>query len=327
MLKIGVIGVGHLGRIHIKCINEIPDLKLMGFFDIDQNRAGEVSKALGIRNYSAVDELINECDIVDIVTPTSSHFKYAAKALKHSRHVFIEKPVATTPEEALKLIDISNETNVKIQVGHVERYNPAFVAALPFIHNPKSIIMHRLTNFTNRGTDIPVILDLMIHDIDLVLFTVQANLVKISAKGIAVRTNTADIVKALLEFDNGCVADLTASRIATTPERKAIFMQQNANITVDFLNIRTEVDHIHIPNHEMVENTQTTCNSVNGNYSRQLFSERPEIRPANAITSELTSFTNSIVKDTTPEVTLIDGYKALKVAYQILDKIEWSLAI
>ena len=327
MLKIGVIGVGHWGRIHIKCINEIPEFKLMGIFDTDPDTAQKVSREFGIRNYNSVVELISEVDIVDIVTPTSSHFEYATYALKKFRHIFIEKPVASAPEEALKLIEIAQETNVKIQVGHVERYNPAMAAALPFIHNPMFIEMHRLTNFTQRGTDVPVVLDLMIHDIDLVLYTVNANLKKVSASGVAVLTNTADIVNARLEFDNGCVANLTASRISQAPSRKAKFFQRDAYITVDFLNMQTEVARIGTPCDNTIKPGLPIIKPINGTEVKQIHTELPEIKPANAIKSELTSFAKSIMQDTTPEVTITDGYHALKVAYQILEKIEHAIAI
>jgi len=324
MLKIGVIGAGHLGKIHIKCINEIPEFKLMGFFDTDHAHAQLVSKEFNIRNFASIDELISAVDVVDIVTPTIAHFENAARALKQFRHVFIEKPIVTSPEEALKLIDIAREANVKVQVGHVERFNPAMVAALPFIEKPMFIEVHRLAAFNPRGTDVPVILDLMIHDIDIVLHTVQANLRKISASGVAIVTDTADIVSARLEFDNGCVANLTASRISLSPMRKARFFQRDAYISVDFLNKKTEVVRLKDIDAGNINPLLPVLEPGNGRKAKQIYFEKPEIKASNAIQTELASFAKAIIENTTPDVTITDGYQALKVAYQILEKVEIS---
>ncbi len=325
MLKIGVIGAGHLGKIHIKCIKEIPEFELAGFFDTDKINAQAVSNEFGIRNFNSIDELINEVEVVDIVTPTIAHFELAARALKQFRHVFIEKPIVTTPEEALKLINIAGEANVKVQVGHVERFNPAMMAARPFIDNPMFIEIHRLASFVPRGADVPVVLDMMIHDIDIVLSTIHANLWKISASGVAVVTNTPDIVNARLEFDNGCVANLTASRISLVPMRKARFFQRDAYISVDFLNKKTEVAYLKSINGGTINPLLPVLEPGNGKDTKQVHFERPEIIPANAIQSELSSFANAIIGNTTPDVTIDDGYHALKVAYQILENIESSV--
>lgn len=322
MIKVGIIGAGHLGKIHIKCINEISDFKLMGFYDTDEANARSVSNEFGIRNFSSIDELISEVDVVDIVTPTIAHFEPAARALRQFRHVFVEKPIVTTPEEALKLIAIAHEANVKVQVGHVERFNPALVAALPFIENPMFVEVHRLATFNPRGTDVPVILDLMIHDIDIVLHTVRANLRRISASGVSVVTDTADIVNARLEFDNGCVANLTASRISLNPMRKARFFQKDAYIAVDFLNKKTEVVRIKDADPNNTNPFVPILEPGNGRGAKQVLFERPEIKPTNAIQTELASFARSIIENTTPDVTINDGYQALKVAYQILEKVE-----
>jgi predicted dehydrogenase len=324
MLKIGVIGAGHLGKIHIKCINEIPEFELLGFFDNDELNAKAVSKELGIRSFNSISELINEVDVVDIVTPTIAHFEYAAYALKQFRHVFIEKPIVATPEEALKLIEIAKEANVKVQVGHVERYNPAMIAALPFIENPMFIEVHRLANFNPRGTDVPVILDLMIHDIDIILHTVHANLRSIRASGVAVVTDTPDIVNARLEFDNGCVANLTASRISLSPMRKARFFQRDAYIAVDFLNRKTEVAYLKNIAGGYINPLLPVLEPGNGKEAKQIHFVKPEIKNTNAIHSELSRFAKAINENKTPDVTINDGYLALKVAYQILDKVENS---
>jgi predicted dehydrogenase len=327
MLKIGVIGAGHLGKIHIKCINEIPEFELLGFFDNDESNAKVVSKEFGIRSFDSIQELISEVDVVDIVTPTYAHFEHAAYALRQFRHVFIEKPIVATPEEALKLIKIASEANVKVQVGHVERYNPALIAALPFIDNPMFIEVHRLANFNPRGSDVPVILDLMIHDIDIILHTVHANLKKISASGVAVVTDTPDIVNARLEFDNGCVANLTASRISLEPLRKARFFQRDAYVAIDFLNKKTEVAYLKNIKDGNINPLLPVLKPGNGKEAKQIHFINPEIKNTNAIQSELSSFAKAIIEDTTPDVTITDGYHALKVAYQILEKIENSVPI
>jgi len=325
MLKIGVIGAGHLGKIHIKCIKEIPEFELIGFFDTDKSNANTVANEFGIRNFDSIDELIATSEVVDIVTPTIAHFGLAAYALKQFKHVFIEKPIVTTPEEALKLIDIASVANVKVQVGHVERFNPAMVAALPFIDKPMFIEVHRLAGFNPRGTDVPVILDLMIHDIDIILHTVKANLKTISASGVAVITDTPDIVNARLEFDNGCVANLTASRISLTPMRKARFFQRDAYVSVDFLNKKTEVAFLKSIDNGEVNPFLPILEPGNGREAKQVHFERPLIIPNNAIQTELSSFAHAIISNTIPDVTINDGYKALKVAHQILAKVEYAI--
>lgn len=324
MLKIGVVGAGHLGKIHIKCIKEIPEFDLIGFFDTDKSTAKIVVNEFGIKSFDSIDELIAESEVVDIVTPTIAHFDLAARALKQFRHVFIEKPIVTTPEEALKLIDIASEADVKVQVGHVERYNPAMVAALPFIDNPMFIEVHRLAVFNPRGTDVPVILDLMIHDIDIMLRTVKANISTVSASGVAVITDTPDIVSARVEFDNGCVANLTASRISLTPMRKARFFQRDAYISVDFLNKKTEVAFLKGIDGGEVNPFLPIMEPGNGREAKQVHFERPPIIATNAIQTELSSFAHAILSNTIPDVTIYDGYKALKLAYQILAKVENS---
>jgi predicted dehydrogenase len=322
MIKIGVIGAGHLGKIHLKCIRQIPEFTLVGFYDKDENIAREVAQEFGIPAFGSIDELIAASEAIDIVTPTLAHFEHASRALKQFRHVFIEKPVVATPDEAQKLISIAQEAGVKVQVGHVERYNPAFIAAEPFIENPMFIEVHRLANFNPRGTDVPVILDLMIHDIDIVLHTVKANLKKINASGVDVLTGSADIVNARLEFDNGCVANLTASRISMNPMRKARFFQRDAYVAVDFLNKKSEITRLIPVEEDAINPLLPVWNPGNGRKAKQIYFEKPEVLPTNAILTELESFANSIIKNTTPVVTINDGYHALQVAYQIIAKVE-----
>jgi len=325
MLKIGVIGAGHLGKIHLNCIRQIPHFQLIGFFDINPEILSEVRDEFGLQAFDSFEDLINSVDVIDIVTPTFAHFEYAAYALKRFKHVFIEKPIVATPEEALLLMDIANEASVKVQVGHVERFNPAFVAALPYFENPMFIESHRLSGFNNRGIDVPVILDLMIHDIDIILNVVKANIRKISASGVAIISNTADIASARLEFDNGCVANLTASRVSLKTMRKSRFFQRDAYISVDFLNKEAEIVRIKSLNGKQPDPLLPLLDPGNGKEARQLYFEHPPIQPINAIQTELMSFAEAILSNTSPPVTILDGYQALQVSQQILEKVNDSL--
>mgnify|MGYP001262215006 CR=1 FL=1 len=325
MLKIGVLGAGHLGKIHIKCIKEISDFELIGFYDPDVAQAEKIEQEFDVKKWGSLDELIEAVDVVDIVTPTISHFDCAAKALKKCRHVFIEKPIVTTLDEARELIKIAREANVKVQVGHVERFNPAFLAAESTFDRPMFIESHRLAQFNPRGTDVPVILDLMIHDIDIVLSVVKSNIKKISASGVAVVSDTPDIANARIEFDNGCVANLTASRISLKNMRKARFFQRDAYISVDFLKKELEVVRINDVDAETPP-MGFVLELGPGKGSKQINFDKPEIKPLNAIKAELESFYTAIINNTVPMVTINDGYSALEVAYKIIEKINLNAA-
>ena len=321
MIKIGVLGAGHLGKIHIKCIMQIPDYELVGFYDPDAEKAVAVAEEFGLKRFEDASSLIDVSDVVDIVTPTISHFDCAVEALKKSKHVFIEKPIATTPQEALKLIDLAAEAGVKVQVGHVERFNPAFTAAKGEINKPLFIEAHRLAEFNPRGTDVPVVLDLMIHDIDIILSVVKSNIRRVHASGVNVVSDTPDIANARLEFYNGAVANLTASRISLKNMSKTRFFQRDAYITVDFLdkvsefvNIN-ELDEIHDDPFAMILDLGADKKK------RQIVFNKPEVKEINAIVEELSSFKNSIINNLTPAVTIEDGYNALNIAQMILDKI------
>lgn len=328
MLKIGVLGAGHLGKIHIKCIQESKVLKLVGFYDPDSTLAGQVEKEYNTTCFPDITSLIAASDIVDIVTPTISHFECASQALKGFKHVFIEKPVVTTPDEARQLISLAGEAEVKVQVGHVERFNPAFTAALPYLTKPMFIETHRLAMFNPRGTDVPVILDLMIHDIDIVLSVVKSNIKKINASGVSVVSDTPDIANARLEFDNGCVANLTASRISMKNMRKSRFFQSNAYIAVDFLEKTTEVLRMkEVKNPESADPLAMIIDLGEDKGSRQIIFDKPEVKPINAIKTELESFAHAIKSNTSPLVTINDGYSALDVAYRIMDKMNFNMEV
>ena len=325
MLKIGVLGAGHLGKIHIKCIQESDQLELVGFYDPDVEISKKVEKEFNTKRFESIAEIISQVDIVDIVTPTISHFECATQALKGFKHVFIEKPVVTTPEEARQLISIAEEAEVKVQVGHVERFNPAFTAALPFIDKPMFIETHRLAQFNPRGTDVPVILDLMIHDIDIVLSVVKSNIRKINASGVAVVSDTPDIANARLEFDNGCVANLTASRISMKNMRKSRFFQSDAYIAVDFLTKKTEILRMeNVLDPEKADPLAMIIDLGKGKGSKKIIFDQPEVKQINAIKTELESFAGAISRNLTPLVSINDGYAALDIAHKIMEKMNFD---
>ncbi len=322
MIKIGILGAGHLGKIHIRLLKEISKFEVIGFYDADPAAAELVGKEFGIKHFDSISALLEEVDAVDIVTPTIAHYNCASKAIKKSKHVFIEKPITNTTEEAKILIGLSKEANVKVQVGHVERFNPAFMAAKEYCSNPMFIETHRLAQFNPRGTDVSVVLDLMIHDIDIILSVVKSNIKRISASGVAVVSDSPDIANARIEFDNGCVANLTASRISMKNMRKSRFFQNDAYVSVDFLDKKVEVIRLMNITEGEEDPLAVTIDLGNGKGSKQIYFENPIILPSNAIKMELETFADSIISNTTPLVSIDDGYKALDVAYKIIEKMK-----
>lgn len=322
MLKIGVVGAGHLGKIHIRLLLELEaEFELIGFFDPNDDIASDVIEKFAIKRFETIEALMAEVDCVDIVTPTFAHFETASFALKNSKHVFIEKPITETTDEAKTLMLLAREANVKVQVGHVERFNPAFQAALPYFNKPLFIETHRLAQFNPRGTDVPVVLDLMIHDLDIILSVVKSGIKRISASGVAVVSDTHDITNARIEFDNGCVANLTASRISMKNMRKSRFFQKDAYISVDFLTKELEVVRM-----EDVEGEPNPLDVVfdlgPGKPTKKIYFDKPELAELNAIKEELRTFHEAIVLDQTPIVSIEDGYNALDVAQRILEKLK-----
>ncbi len=322
MLKVGVFGAGHLGKIHIRLLKELSDkYEFVGFYDPSDVAAAQVIEQYDIARFDSPEALLDAVDVIDIVTPTITHFELASKAIKRSKHVFIEKPVTETYEEAQQLIRLAEEAGVKVQVGHVERFNPAFQAALPHLNSPLFIETHRLAQFNPRGTDVPVVLDLMIHDLDAILSVVNAGVKNISASGVAVVSDTPDIANARIEFQNGCVANLTASRISMKNMRKSRFFQRDAYISVDFLTKELEVVRM-----ETIEGEPDPFDIVfdmgDGKPVKKIYFDKPEIQDVNAIKEELSTFADAIVNDTEPIVSIIDGTRALDVALQIMEKVQ-----
>jgi predicted dehydrogenase len=322
MLKIGLFGVGHLGKIHARLIKELSDVyEFVGFYDPSESNAAFAQNDLGLKRYTSIDELISKVDCIDIVTPTLSHYEIAQVALRNSKHVFIEKPITETFEEASKLQKLANEAEVKVQVGHVERFNPAFKQALPYLNDPMFIETHRLAQYNPRGTDVPVVLDLMIHDLDIILSVVKAKIKRISASGVSVVSDTPDITNARIEFENGCVANLTASRISLKNMRKTRFFQRDAYISVDFLTKETEIVKM-----STVEGEPDPFDIVldlgEGKAKKKIEIFKPDVLSSNAIKEELLTFAQSIENNTTPIVSIEAGSYALEVALQIMDKLK-----
>ncbi len=317
MLKIGVLGAGHLGKIHLRLLNESLKYKLVGFYDPSKENAEKVSAEFGYKSFDSIIDLISAVDVVDIVTPTLSHYHCAVEAVKAGKHIFLEKPISNTVEEAEHIIELAKEYNVKGQVGHVERFNHAFKAVKDKIHNPMFIETHRLAEFNPRGTDVPVVLDLMIHDIDAILSVVKSPVKNIHATGTAVISDSPDIANARIEFENGCVANVTSSRISMKNMRKARFFQKDAYISVDYLDKICEVvkmkDAPEVPG-----DFDLILQNAEG-VKKQIYFDNPSVESNNAILDELETFADAINNNTTPIVTLEDGTEALRIAHRIIN--------
>ncbi|UKM64461.1 Gfo/Idh/MocA family oxidoreductase [Flavobacteriaceae bacterium GSB9] len=316
MLKAGVLGAGHLGKIHLRLLKQSEKYELVGFYDADETHGKKIEAEFGYRFFNSIDALIDAVDMVDIVTPTLSHYDCAKQAIAKGKHIFIEKPITNTVEEAEHIRQLLAQNNLRGQVGHVERFNPAYLAVKDDIKSPMFIETHRLAEFNPRGTDVPVVLDLMIHDIDIILSIVKSKVKHVSASGVAVISDTPDIANARLEFENGCVANLTASRISLKKMRKARFFQKDAYISVDFLTKKCEV----VKMKDAPENPgdfDMILQNAEG-VKKQIYFDNPPIPENNSILDELESFAHAINNNRAPEVTLRDGTEALRVANQII---------
>lgn len=319
MLKAGLVGAGHLGKIHLKLLNQSDKYELVGFYDADAENGKKLEAELGYKYFENFEDLLAQIEVLDIVTPTLYHHHYALKAIENGKHFFIEKPVTQTLEQAQDILEQCEKYGIKAQVGHVERYNPAFIATKDYIKNPMFIEIHRLAEFNPRGTDVSVVLDLMIHDLDILLSIVKSPVKSIHASGVCVVSKTPDICNARIEFENGCVANLTTSRISMKAMRKSRFFQQDAYISVDFLEKKAEVIRMKAAPDEpspfdmIIENAEGERN--------QILFEYPNIQPNNAILDELNAFADAITENKNVEVSLEDGTEALKVALEIMKMI------
>ncbi|HAT3992759.1 TPA: Gfo/Idh/MocA family oxidoreductase [Elizabethkingia anophelis] len=320
MLKAGLVGAGHLGKIHLRLLNQSGKYELVGFYDSDAENGKKLEQEFGYKYYNDLDQLLSEIQVLDIVTPTLFHYEYAKKAIEKGIHFFIEKPVTQTLEQAEELIRLCEEKNIKVQVGHVERYNPAYIATKNYLSNPQFIEIHRLAEFNPRGTDVSVVLDLMIHDLDILLSIVKSPVKHLHASGVSVVSKTPDITNARIEFENGCVANLTTSRISMKAMRKSRFFQKDAYISIDFLEKKAEVIRMQAAP-ETPSDFDMIIENAEGEKNQIVF-EYPNIQPNNAILDELESFAQAIEENTPIEVSLNDGTEALKVALKIMELIK-----
>lgn len=324
-IKIGVAGAGHLGKIHLKCIQDIPELELVGFHDVDKDRSREISSELGAVAFDNMDDLLDAVDALDIVTPTMHHYALAQQAIGLGKHVFIEKPVTAIVAEGESLLQLQKRHGVIAQVGHVERFNPAMLAIEHLKVDPKFIEVHRLANFNPRGTDVSVVLDLMIHDLDIILKLVPSRIKRIFANGVCLVSKTPDIGNARIEWENGCVANVTSSRMSFKNMRKMRIFQPDAYIGLDFLDRSAQIirmeegplvgdsDDINVFELETADGVKTVKIDM------------PETKPVNAIQMELACFADSILTGSPPEVGIKEALEALKLAFQISNEIQQNL--
>lgn len=324
MIKIGIIGVGHLGKIHLKCLLNIPEFEITGFYDINPIVSAAIENEFGIKPFSSADDLISNSEAVDIVTPTVSHYTIAAKALRSSKHIFLEKPLVATSSEASKLAVFAREANVVIQVGHVERFNPAFLAAKPHLKQPVYISSRRTSSFNSRGTEVSVVLDLMIHDIDLVQSLIKANIKKVYATGLSILSDSADTASARIVFDNGSVADFFVSRIAQKAERNTLFYERNSYVNVDYLEKTASM--VRFPKQEKIKIEQPYTGRFLYELNNPGLIEIPVVQN-NAIEEELRAFAGAIEKGTSSPVTFNDGYTALETAIRVNEQVNETIKI
>ena len=316
-IKIGVLGAGHLGKIHLRLLQESSAYELVGFYDSQPQIAAKISREFGYCSFSDVNSLFDEVDVIDIVTPTLSHFELAKKALESGLHIFLEKPITATVKEADELVSLAKAKGRLGMVGQVERFNPAFMAANSHIQKPMFIEAHRLAEFNPRGTDVSVVLDLMIHDIDAILSVVNSKVIDVQASGVSIISETPDIANARLQFENGCVANLTASRISMKTMRKSRFFQRDAYVSVDFFEKKVEVVRMqNAP--ELPEDFAMILENAEG-VKKQISFDNPKVDEANSILMELENFADAIRINKEPAVSLQAGASALEVAYQILN--------
>ncbi|MEA2103839.1 MAG: Gfo/Idh/MocA family oxidoreductase [Candidatus Cloacimonadota bacterium] len=319
-MKVGVLGVGHLGQHHARNYMEMDSTKLIGIFDTDEVRAKEIAKRIDCKVFNSAQELISQTDAINIATPTTTHYQYAKQCLKSGKHVLIEKPICSELNQAKELVEMAEKRNLKIQVGHIERFNPAVLSLSNVLLNPLFIEANRIAPFTPRGSDVPVVLDLMIHDIDIILSLVKSKVKSINAVGVPIVTDDVDIANAKVEFENGALANITASRISLKQERKIRFFQKDKYISLDYqkkiVNIVKKNPKINDIMAEIMSGDRTA------NIFEMFDTERPEIIEKEPLRAELESFVNAIKNDTRPIVNGNDGYEALRVAFDIMKDID-----
>ena len=324
MLKVGVVGVGHLGKVHTKLWKEVGGVQFVGVFDENPAMASAAANEYNTKNFDDLNSLIREVDALSIVTTTQAHYAVAREAILAGKHVLIEKPITVTTEHAEELIELAKKMRVKIQVGHVERFNPALLAAEPYLEDPRFFESHRMAQFKPRGTDVAVVLDLMVHDIDVILSLVKSPVKSIDASGVTVVSEQVDIANARIKFENGAVANVTASRISQTPLRKMRVFANDVYLSLDFGAKSVDIFRLVDPNEESKDSilTMKLGEIEKGNVPRAIVYEKPEVKDLNPLKYELELFRDAILHDRTPIVSGQDGLKALQVAELILRAID-----
>ena len=322
MLKVGVVGVGHLGKHHARIFSQIDNCQLIGVYDKVPERAKEIASLYGVRSFDSYEEMLSKVDAIDIAATTTYHFDLAKPALERGCHVFLEKPITSTKEQAEELVKIAEEKKIKIQVGHIERFNPVIMQVISEINNPMFIESHRLAPFTPRGSDVPVVLDLMIHDIDLIMSFIPFEIKEIRASGVGILTPSIDIANARLEFDNGAIANVTASRISMKRERKIRFFQKDAYISVDFQEKKVNLLKKSPKLYTILPQILAGDTSFNPEDMVDMKEIRATDGGKDALTMELESFVDAIINDKRPIVDGTDGKRALEVALEIMEKIQ-----
>ncbi len=322
-LSLGIIGVGYLGRIHTKLASKIEEINLVGIHDQDRIRCRLVAEQFGTLAFSSAQELLQQVEAVSIVVPTAAHFPVAMQALEQDCHLFIEKPMAYQVKEAREINQLARKKGKKLQVGHIERFNPAFLCLKDMHIQPLFVECHRLCRYNPRGTDVSVILDLMIHDLDIILHLAQSELVSIQACGVSVVSEGEDIANVRLGFANGSVANLTSSRISTKDMRKMRIFQKNCYIGIDFLEQKSQIISLDSGEKQDCGADALVLGQIgNGENARQVILQNPPSPEVNSLQKELQEFALAVQKDTQPLVTGEDGLQALELAHTILDKIK-----
>jgi predicted dehydrogenase len=323
-LKVGIAGTGHLGKLHAKMFTSIPECRLAGVFDVNQLTSKTASEEFGTESFSNLQDLLKQVDAVSIAATTIAHYDLAKECIMAGKHVFIEKPITTTISQAEEIVQLAAERNLNLQVGHIERFNPALVSLEQYILEPMFIQTDRLAQFNPRGTDVAVVLDLMIHDIDIILSLIKSKVKQIDASGVAVVSDSLDIANARIQFENGAVANVTASRISQKKMRKMRIFQRDNYISLDFITGLSEVYRL-VPIDQDTGITTLSFGEIGiGNKKRRVIYEQPEIKEQNALQYELQLFVDSVIHKTKPVVSGEDGLRALQVAEMILQKIEES---
>lgn len=323
-LKVGVVGTGHLGKLHTKMFKSIDNCELIGIFDSNPGQVKIVSEEFGVQSSDSLEHLLNNVDAVSIAATTTAHFQIAKKCFEKGIHVFIEKPITATIPEAEEIVEIAKQKGLILQVGHIERFNPALVSMEKYMLEPKFIQTDRLAQFNPRGTDVAVVLDLMIHDIDIILSLVKSDVKEVHANGVAIVSDHLDIANARLQFENGAVANVTASRISQKKMRKMRIFQQDGYIALDFITGTAEMFKLQSLNEETLPSQISFGEIGVGDKKKRLVYEQPQQKEINALQYELQLFVNSVLNNQQPTVTGEDGLRALKVAEIIIKKIDES---